>query len=547
MTSQGVGYQSGYNLTTGTIDSAQASVIQVDLIVPYLTNAVTIDAPVFNVAQFGIGTVLSDIDGNLTSAHLNLGNPNYVNGILPNANTTATTSSTPNTIVLRDGSGTIPGSITTPGTTTLNAISKWANTLGSALADTSVIIDSSNNVTTAGYIKAGAFSGTFTTVSTATPHTITNQEHFILCDTTTFAISIVLPAISGTQGFFWVIKDIAGNAFVNNVTISTTGGEDIDNQLTWLLINNYQEVTIMSDGIQFYIIDEYLNASGPVTGPGSTTVTAIARWANTGGTALSNSGILIDSSNHLTTPGSVISGGYAGGVVTYSSGAHTALTTQHFINCDTSGATIGIVLPTPSTHEGYWWKIKDIAGNASVNNITISAGGLINIDDYVTWLIDTNYQELTVMSDGTQYYVISEYGFQTNSYTPTIGDGTNNFTMSSQVGFYFYTNQGRNKIITINSLISWTSKGLAVAGSGVKISLPYPVSSAQFRMVGTPGTFTGINPGSGAQISVLASSGSSEAFVSVNRTDGSPTDVLLVSDCNTSGTLEFTAVYTIDS
>lgn len=57
---------------------------------------------------------------------------------------------------------------------------------------------------------------------------------------------------------------------------------------------------------------------GGVTGPGTSTDTAIARYSGTGGTTLQNSGVLIDGSNNITGAGTVASGAH---VITSASSA----------------------------------------------------------------------------------------------------------------------------------------------------------------------------------------------------------------------------------
>lgn len=54
------------------------------------------------------------------------------------------------------------------------------------------------------------------------------------------------------------------------------------------------------------------------------------------------------------------------------------------------------------------------------------------------------------------------------SYTPTIGDGTNNFTTSSATGSYYKL----GSLYLVHIDITWTGKGSAVAGSSLSVSLP---------------------------------------------------------------------------
>lgn len=72
----------------------------------------------------------------------------------------------------------------------------------------------------------------------------------------------------------------------------------------------------------------------------------------------------------------------------------------HFVN--TSSAR-SLTLPAVATT--LCLVVKDITGSAASNNITITpASG--TIDGSATYLIDWNYGAVTVVSDGTNYYVI---------------------------------------------------------------------------------------------------------------------------------------------
>jgi hypothetical protein len=50
------------------------------------------------------------------------------------------------------------------------------------------------------------------------------------------------------------IKDSGGNASVNNITIQAQGGQTIDGQSTFVLNNNYQSVTLVTNGTNWFVI-----------------------------------------------------------------------------------------------------------------------------------------------------------------------------------------------------------------------------------------------------------------------------------------------------
>ena len=60
-----------------------------------------------------------------------------------------------------------------------------------------------------------------------------------------------------------------------------------------------------------------------------------------------------------------------------------------------------------------------------------------------------------------------------NSYTPTIGDGTYNFSTSTQDGYYVIV----GNLVYFEIWLKWTSKGSATSTSSLRISLPFTMAS----------------------------------------------------------------------
>lgn len=75
-----------------------------------------------------------------------------------------------------------------------------------------------------------------------------------------------------------------------------------------------------------------------------------------------------------------------------------------FIN-KTIGAATSVVLPDATTVGGSTFIIKDAKGDAFTNNITITTGGG-NIDGLSSYVMNVNYQSLTVTSNGTNYLIV---------------------------------------------------------------------------------------------------------------------------------------------
>jgi len=84
---------------------------------------------------------------------------------------------------------------------------------------------------------------------------------------------------------------------------------------------------------------------------------------------------------------------------------YVVLTTDDFLGVDSSGAPIQINLPnSPAT--GRSWIIKDITASAASNNITITTvGGAVLIDGSTSFVMNTNWESITVLFSGTAYYL----------------------------------------------------------------------------------------------------------------------------------------------
>lgn len=89
-------------------------------------------------------------------------------------------------------------------------------------------------------------------VSKAGAYLATVDDEVIICDATGAPFTISLPAVSGTSGMHFTIKKIDVTA--NAVTIDGDGAETIDDISTQLLAAQYDSLTIVSDGTEWWII-----------------------------------------------------------------------------------------------------------------------------------------------------------------------------------------------------------------------------------------------------------------------------------------------------
>lgn len=84
---------------------------------------------------------------------------------------------------------------------------------------------------------------------------------------------------------------------------------------------------------------------------------------------------------------------------------YVATTTLFYLSVDTSVIPITIQLPNTPPN-GRFWVIKDRAGNAEINNITITTpGGLDTIDGVISYIINTNYQSTNILYNGANYEI----------------------------------------------------------------------------------------------------------------------------------------------
>tara|TARA_R100000664_G_C2670702_1_gene82857 strand:- start:27 stop:362 length:336 start_codon:yes stop_codon:yes gene_type:complete len=77
---------------------------------------------------------------------------------------------------------------------------------------------------------------------------------------------------------------------------------------------------------------------------------------------------------------------------------------------NTASTAITANLPAVATVPKYKaYTFKDTGNNASSNNITIDGAGTQKIDGQNTYVIDTNGEAVTIVSDGGAWLVISRY------------------------------------------------------------------------------------------------------------------------------------------
>lgn len=94
-------------------------------------------------------------------------------------------------------------------------------------------------------------------------------------------------------------------------------------------------------------------------------------------------------------------------VVTLTSATPYVVTaTDQVIGMDSTGAIKTVQLPNAPT-TGRWITVKDSAGTAAAFNITVTTvGGAVLIDGATTFILNSAYQSVTVVFNGTSYMII---------------------------------------------------------------------------------------------------------------------------------------------
>lgn len=122
----------------------------------------------------------------------------------------------------------------------------------------------------------------------------------------------------------------------------------------------------------------------------------------------------------------------------------------------------------------------------------------------------------------------------TQTYTPTIGDGTNNFTGVTASGWYYRI--GARTFVNIN--ISWTGKGSA--SGTVRISLPGTSASAPGSNCFSIGYISGVTS---ASTPLAFCNGTDNYIQLINFVSGGAGTSIVASNFATSGQLQFAGWY----
>jgi hypothetical protein len=105
----------------------------------------------------------------------------------------------------------------------------------------------------------------------------------------------------------------------------------------------------------------------------------------------------------LKLTGTLDTDGFIGNTVEKSSG-YTATATDYAIMCDASGGGFTITLPAAASHTGRVYHIKKI--DLSGNIVTVDGNSSETIDDATTAVLTTQYESITIQSDGDEWFIL---------------------------------------------------------------------------------------------------------------------------------------------
>jgi hypothetical protein len=112
----------------------------------------------------------------------------------------------------------------------------------------------------------GSFSANYRAFTANTTAAATDQT---LVFTGTTATTVTLPTAATCAGRIYWIKNASTTAPVPALTIATTGGQTIDGNANWLMDEPYEIVRVVSDGSNWYVLNQDVAVAKTTTAGGS--------------------------------------------------------------------------------------------------------------------------------------------------------------------------------------------------------------------------------------------------------------------------------------
>lgn len=92
----------------------------------------------------------------------------------------------------------------------------------------------------------------FSTRTVSTNTALISSDYLVLVDASSAGITISLPPVASKAGSQVVVKKI--DSSVNTVTVDGDGSDTLDGAATQSLTNQYDSITVASDGTQWWIV-----------------------------------------------------------------------------------------------------------------------------------------------------------------------------------------------------------------------------------------------------------------------------------------------------
>lgn len=238
-------------------------------------------------------------------------------------------------------------------------------------------------------------------ITSAEGNTAVGQNVFPILTSGTFNTSIGNGGAQGlTTGNYNTFCGVnAGNAYTNgnesaNIILGVNRG--VVGDANTIRIGNDGSAAPASSSTYIYGID------GVNVGSTANIVTEVS---NKLGTALLTAGTGISITPGANTITIATTGTTNLTYTNVSATPYVVLSTDEYLSVDTSALAITVQLPNAATL-GKVFIIKDRIGAAATRNITVTTvGGAVNIDGATTFVMNTNFQAIQVIGNGSTYEI----------------------------------------------------------------------------------------------------------------------------------------------